>query len=61
MKCDNCGRRMDYCFYMEDKYWRKVVGEKKFSKSVGILCGHCALEELGGKDWHITKYKKLTN
>jgi len=53
MKCDICGRKMNYCFYINDKYWKKAIGTKKFNKNQGYLCAHCALNKLGGKDWYI--------
>lgn len=53
MKCDICKKQMNYCFYMNDKYWKKIVGEKDFNKNVGYICAHCALQKLGGKHWYI--------
>lgn len=53
MTCDYCGQPMNYCFYIDDAYWIKVVGEEKFDKNVGRVCAHCTLERLGGLDWHI--------
>lgn len=54
MTCDVCQRRMNYCFYINDEYWRKVIGEEKFSKSQGHVCAHCTLEAVGGMDWEIS-------
>ena len=48
MKCDTCGRQMNYCFYIDDKFWLKAIGKKE-----GHICGHCILEKLGGLDWYI--------
>ena len=48
MKCDVCGRQMNYCFYIDDKYWMKAVGKKE-----GHLCAHCILEKLKGLEWYI--------
>ena len=48
MKCDKCGQTMNYCFYIDDKYWLKAVGKKE-----GHWCPHCILEKLGGKEWYI--------
>ena len=53
MKCDNCGRQMNYCFYIDDRFWIKVVGKENFKKNVGRWCPHCVLEKLGGKEWYI--------
>ena len=39
---------MNYCFYINDKYWLKAVGKKE-----GYRCAHCVLEELGGLEWYI--------
>lgn len=44
---------MNYCFYVNDAYWIKVVGEEKFDKNVGHVCAHCTLERLGGLEWHL--------
>lgn len=48
MKCDICKREINYCFYINDKYWNKAVGKKE-----GYRCAHCILEELGGLEWYI--------
>ena len=48
MKCDICGRTINYCFCIDDKYWLKAVGKKE-----GHWCAHCILEKLGGLDWYI--------
>lgn len=53
MTCDVCQRRMNYCFYINDEYWRKVVGEEKFGNNQGHVCAHCTLEAVGGLDWYI--------
>lgn len=53
MKCDECQRRYNYHFHINDEYWLKVIGEEKFSKQVGRLCAHCTLQKLGGLDWYI--------
>jgi len=53
MKCDICKREINYCFYINKKYWKKAVSKKKFDKSQGYLCAHCVLEKLGGLYWHI--------
>lgn len=45
---------MNYCFYIDVEYWRKVVGEEKFSKNQGHVCAHCTLEAVGGIDWQIS-------
>jgi hypothetical protein len=48
MTCDTCQRRMNYCFYVNDEHWMKVVGRVE-----GHVCAHCILEKLGGLDWMI--------
>ena len=53
MKCDICKKQMNYCFYIDDKYWKKVVGKEKFKKNQGRICPHCVLEKLGGLNWYI--------
>lgn len=53
MICDYCKQAMNYCFYINDAYWIKVVGEEKFDNNVGHVCAHCTLERLGGLEWHI--------
>lgn len=53
MKCDNCKRIMNYCFYINDEYWRKIIRKEKFKKNQGYLCAHCILEKLGGNEWYI--------
>lgn len=53
MNCDICGRKINYNFYIDDKHWKKVVGNKKFKKNQGRLCVHCVLEKLGGLEWYI--------
>lgn len=53
MTCDTCKRIFNYCFYINDEHWRKVVGEENFEKNVGRICAHCVLEELGGASWYI--------
>ncbi len=53
MKCDFCGRQMDYCFYINDEFWREVVGEDWFDNNKGRICAHCTLEKLGGLEWYI--------
>lgn len=61
MNCDYCRRQMNYCFYINDAYWLKVVGEEKFDTNVGYVCAHCALERLGGLSWHIVWNEPLEN
>ena len=53
MRCDICKREMNYCFYINDKHWKKAVGKEKFKKNQGHLCAHCVLEKLGGLNWYI--------
>lgn len=53
MTCDFCARPINYCFYINDAHWLKVVGEERFDKNQGVLCAHCTLERLGGLDWYI--------
>lgn len=53
MTCDSCQRPYSYCFYINDYYWLKVVGEEKFDKNQGHLCAHCVLERLGGLEWYL--------
>lgn len=53
MECDICKRQINYCFYIDNKYWLKAVGKKKFDKSQGYLCAHCVLEKLGSLEWQI--------
>lgn len=53
MNCDSCQRQMNYAFYVNDGFWRKVVGDSNFNKSVGRWCAHCTLEKLGGASWYI--------
>lgn len=53
MKCDTCKRQINYCFYIDDKYWVKAVGKIKFKKNQGYLCAHCVLEKIGGLNWYI--------
>ena len=53
MNCDNCKRSINYCFYIDNKYWKKVVGEKNFKNNIGHFCAHCVLEKLGGLEWYI--------
>jgi len=53
MNCDKCKREMNYCFYINDKHWKKAIGEKKFKNNQGYLCAHCVLEKLGGLEWYI--------
>lgn len=48
MTCDTCNRKMDYCFYIDDVYWSRVVGKKE-----GYRCAHCILQGLGGLGWQI--------
>lgn len=48
MTCDICQRIMNYCFYINDEHWLKVVGKKE-----GHRCAHCILEALGDRDWYI--------
>ena len=48
MKCDICKRKINYCFYINDKHWLKAVGKKE-----GHWCAHCILEKLGGLEWYI--------
>ena len=54
MKCDKCGRQMDYCFYINDKHWLKAVGKKE-----GYWCAHCILQKIGGLDWYIIKSEPM--
>ena len=53
MRCDNCDRQMDYTFYIDNKFWRKVVGEENFKKHIGRWCPHCVLQKLGGLHWYL--------
>lgn len=53
MICDKCKREINYCFYIDDKYWEQAIGTKKFNKNQGYLCAHCTLENLGGVEWYI--------
>lgn len=53
MKCEACNQLFNYCFYINDEHWIKVVGEEKFNKNVGHVCAHCTLKRLGGVDWYI--------
>lgn len=53
MKCDTCQTQFNYCFYINNKHWKKVVGEQNFKDRVGRICAHCTLEKLGGLDWYI--------
>jgi len=48
MTCDVCGRKFNYCFYINDEHWLKAVGGKE-----GHRCAHCVLEKLGGSDWYV--------
>lgn len=48
MTCDVCKQKMNYCFYIDDRFWLKVVGKKE-----GHWCAHCILEQLGGLDWYV--------
>lgn len=48
MTCDECGRRFNYCFYINEELWLKAVGKKE-----GHWCAHCILEKLGGLDWYV--------
>lgn len=48
MTCDTCGRKFNYCFYINDEFWMKAVG-----KAEGHHCAHCVLEMLGGLEWWI--------
>lgn len=53
MTCNVCNKKFNYCFYIDDKFWIKVVGEERFKKQVGHICANCTLEKLGGLDWYI--------
>jgi len=55
VRCDICKREMNYCFYIDDKYWIKA------NKGVpnGIQCAHCTLEATGGLDWYITQCEPI--
>lgn len=53
MNCDTCNREFNYAFYINDEYWRKVVGGDRFKNRVGRICAHCTLQSLGGLDWYI--------
>jgi hypothetical protein len=53
MTCNFCKRKFNYCFYINDEYWRRVVGGEWFEKNIGHVCAHCTLEKLGGLDWYI--------
>lgn len=53
MTCDTCHQQFNYCFYINDTYWRQVVGEERFNNSQGRICAHCTLESLGGLDWYV--------
>ena len=53
MTCMICGIQFNYCFYIDNEYWERVVGREDFKKNVGHMCAHCTLEALGGIDWYI--------
>ena len=57
MTCDICERQFRYTFYVNDEFWRKVVGEEKFKNNQGIVCAHCTLKLLAkfgyDKEWYI--------
>lgn len=48
MVCDVCGRKFNYCFYINGDLWLKAVGVRE-----GHWCAHCVLEKLGGLDWYV--------
>ena len=48
MTCDDCKKKIDYCFYINDSLWLTAVGKKE-----GHICAHCILTKLGGMDWYI--------
>jgi len=50
MRCDDCDRRIDYSYYINNDLWLKATGGVK----EGHICAHCILERLDGLDWHIT-------
>ena len=54
MNCDICKRKFNYCFYINDECWEKVIGKENFKDRVGRICAHCTLEKLGGLEWYIT-------
>lgn len=54
MKCDECKRIMNYCFYIADDQWLKANNGTK----EGYLCAHCLLDRLGGLDWRIIIWDK---
>lgn len=59
--CDICERKFDYSFYINNEYWRKIVGAKNFKKNIGRICAHCTLEALGKLDWYIVWNEPLNN
>lgn len=52
---------MNYAFYLNVEFWRRVVGEERFRRNVGHVCAHCALEALGGNAWYIILNEPVRN
>lgn len=53
LTCDICKTKFNYCFFIANEHWRKVVGEDNFNRNVGHVCAHCVLQRLGGLEWLI--------